>query len=116
MTLALAIGASVAEYDRPLVRSVAFVVTFGIATTAAAAYMVRHPDDLRPLVYSGLYLGGGIVYVTRVPERCCPRTGRIGASHQWWHLAAAAGHILQYLFNASMYDARNAAVDVVGRA
>merc|ERR1711871_959596 len=44
-----------------------------------------------------LYLGGAILYATRVPERCAPgRFDIFGASHQLFHVAVVFAAVVHY--------------------
>ena len=53
-----------------------------------------------------LYLGGAVVYVSKVPECCLPgRMDYVGNSHQVWHLFVLCAALCHYAFLMTMADA-----------
>lgn len=54
-----------------------------------------------------VYIGGAVLYMTRVPERCAPgKFDLCGASHQIFHLAVIAGAVLHFWQNYELFVQR----------
>ncbi|KAI9223004.1 hemolysin-III related-domain-containing protein [Blastocladiella britannica] len=48
-------------------------------------------------VMGGTYIGGAVIYATKVPERWIPGAfDRWGHSHQWWHLCVVAAALVHF--------------------
>lgn len=58
-----------------------------------------------------VYIGGALIYVFRIPERCYPRRFDLfGASHQIFHICVVLGAYIHFKAGLTLYERR---VDMV---
>jgi adiponectin receptor len=69
--------------------------------------------DFNPVTFAymmlmgGLYIGGAVIYVTQIPERCLPgRCDIYCSSHQWWHCFVFAATMVHFMGVQYTYHSR----------
>lgn len=90
-------------------------VFLGLSAAAPLVYL-RYQADAAYMSYFSVwayllggfvYIGGAIIYVLRIPERCYPtKFDIIGASHQIFHICVIVGAYIHFQAGLQLYERR----------